>query len=190
MLGVLVVFVIIISALTGGGGQTPSASGSGGATPPTGSHPTTPPATHPTTAAPKKTHSTTTAVPACTTDQVTVAVSTSQVHYQSGVDPHFVLTVTNTAGHACRVDVGTAARSFVVYSGQDRIWSSADCVTTTHNVATLKAKEKVAYAATWHRVRSSTSCSSGSPAAAKPGFYRVSGHLGSLTTREAVFELS
>ena len=59
-----------------------------------------------------------------------------------------MLTVVNDGAVACRLDVGTANRGFLVTSGNDRIWSSADCTKTSPNVATFKPGESVSYSHT------------------------------------------
>jgi hypothetical protein len=126
--------------------------------------------------------------PACRVSDVQLTAGADATSYPAGQDPRFTLTVANTSHRACRVDLGTAVRSLVVYSGADRIWSSGDCAPGSHTVVTLRPGRRIAYASTWTRHRSSaTRC--GSTPAALPGTYRVSGHLGGVTSSDVVFLL-
>jgi hypothetical protein len=127
--------------------------------------------------------------PACRVSQVTLTASADATSYPSDQDPRFTLAVANTGHRACRVDLGTAVRSLVVYSGSDRIWSSGDCVEGGHTVVTLRPQHRIAYASTWTRHRSSATTCGSAPVAALPGTYRVSGHLGGVTSSDVAFVL-
>jgi hypothetical protein len=126
-------------------------------------------------------------VPKCTA--IGVSVSTDHTDYAAGVLPKFVLTVTNTGPAPCRVDVGTSARGFVVTSGSDRIWSSSDCTKTSPNVQVFAAKQAVSYSHSWNRSRSSSAGCAAKGTEGRPGTYKVTGHVGDLTSDIAVFRL-
>jgi hypothetical protein len=119
-----------------------------------------------------------------------VTVAADHTVYAAGVDPHFVMTVTNVGAVACTVDVGTLNRGFVVMSGTDRIWSSNDCVKNTPNVQVFTPKAAVSYAHAWTRQRSSAAGCAAAGTGARPGTYTVRAHLGGLTTSIAVFRLT
>jgi hypothetical protein len=210
MAGIVAVLVIWFfwGTLSGGGKggganaaqpNTPAAAGSSPATTPSGT-----PAPVVTTVAPVVTSkpasvtvtspaaTTTVAAPTtpkCTSASIKVTLSADHTVYAAGVNPHFVLTVTNSGPVACRVDVGTTNRGFLVTSGTDRIWSSTDCTTTSPNVATFKPKDTVAYAHTWTRQRSSSAGCAAAGTSARPGTYKVVAHLGDLISSPAVFRL-
>ncbi|BEP14344.1 hypothetical protein acdb102_26550 [Acidothermaceae bacterium B102] len=143
---------------------------------------TSPPA--PTTTPPKPT---TPAVPLC--QAVGVTVSADHTVYAAAALPKFVLTVTNTSAAACRVDVGTVARGFTVTSGSDRIWSSQDCTKNSPNVAVFAAKQAISYTHVWNRARSSSAGCAAQGTQARPGTYKVTGHVGGLSSDIAVFQL-
>ena len=143
---------------------------------------TSPPAAPTTTAAP-----TTPAVPTCTA--IGVAVSADHTVYAAGVQPKFVLTVTNTSATPCKVDVGTAARGFVVTSGSDRIWSSQDCAKNEPNIQVFAPKQAVSYSHSWGLSRSSSAGCAAKGTEARPGTYKVTAHVGGLTSDIAVFQL-
>ena len=138
---------------------------------------------------------TTTAPPAPTTpvvplcQAVGVTVSADHTVYAAAALPKFVLTVTNTSAAPCRVDVGTLARGFTVTSGSDRIWSSQDCTKNSPNVAVFAAKQSVSYSHVWNRARSSSAGCAAQGTLARPGTYKMAGHVGGLSSDIAVFQL-
>ena len=160
-------------------------------TPPAAAVTTTPPAaavvTSPAATTTVPPAPTTPAVPLC--KAVGVSVSTDHTVYPAGALPKFVLTVTNTSTAACRVDVGTAARGFVVTSGSDRIWSSQDCTKNSANVAVFAPKQSISYSHVWNRSRSSSAGCAAQGTQGRAGTYKVTGHLGGLSSDIAVFQL-
>ncbi|MCP3015708.1 hypothetical protein NGM33_20485 [Nocardiopsis dassonvillei] len=96
--------------------------------------------------------------------------------YGSGANPGFKITVVNTAEQTCTVDVGGEAMEIRIHSGDDRIFSTADC-------AENKSAEKRQisrgvpheYTFTWERMRSFEDCR-GTEASAQPGWYRANLH--------------
>ncbi len=130
------------------------------------------------------------ATPPCAASAIKVTATADHTLYPSGVNARFVLTVTNTGTVACRLDVGTANRSFVVTSGTDRIWSSADCTKTLPNVAVFKAGDSVSYSHTWTRQRSTTGGCAAAGTGARPGTYKLIAHLGETVTGQVVFRLA
>lgn len=192
--GVAVVLVVLVEVLgggSGGSGHTDARSAARSQT----SRPTPPPRTTSTTRHPPRPAVTPRVTPAarakaaCASDAITLRIATDQQTYPAGVAPRFTMTVTNSGARACRVDVGPSVRSFLLYSGSDRIWSSADCGGSGHVVTTLAPKQSLAYDVTWPRQRSAKGCPASEPSAL-PGFYRVTAHLGSLSSTEALFSLS
>ncbi|MDX6211726.1 MAG: hypothetical protein QOF82_813 [Frankiales bacterium] len=147
-------------------------------------------ATKPTVTSAAPTTTTPPATPLCATSAIKITLTADHTLYPAGVNPHFVLTVSNIGSTACRLDVGTANRGFQVTSGTDRIWSSADCTKTAPNVATFKPKDVVGYAHTWTRQRSSAAGCAAAGTAARPGTYKVVAHLGALISSPVVFRLA
>jgi hypothetical protein len=195
------------SWLPGGGGANAASPGKPKTTPTAGVTPaTTTPAAAPTTTAPATTPAkpataatvtspapTTTAAPTtpkCSAAALKLTLSADHTVYAKGVDPHFVLTVSNVGKTACRVDVGTANRGFLVTSGADRIWSSLDCNKNSANPVVFKPGETVSYSRDWTRQRSTTSGCAAKGVDARAGTYVVEAHLGDQLTRKAVFRLT
>jgi hypothetical protein len=133
---------------------------------------------------------TTPAVPQCTAASLQLKLTADHTVYAAGALPRFVLVVTNVGATSCRVDVGTAARGFVVTSGTDRIWSSSDCTKTSPNVATFKSKDAVSYAHTWDRQRSTSIGCAAAGTQGRPGTYKVVAHVGTMFSNLVVFRLA
>ena len=64
---------------------------------------------------------------ACTPSQVTVTPVTDADAYPAAQQPLLSLTLLNTATTACTIEAGSDVQSYVITSGDDRIWASTDC---------------------------------------------------------------
>lgn len=125
----------------------------------------------------------------CPPAAVTVAASTDAEAYPAGANPNLTLTVTNTGAEPCRINVGTTQMEFVVTSGSDRIFSSADCQDGAQDLVKEfepGAEERANF--TWERLRSAPGCTavSSNP---NPGWYVFTARLGETTSEKAVFQL-
>ena len=125
----------------------------------------------------------------CPSAAVTVEASTDAAAYPAGSNPLLTLAVTNTGTEPCRINVGTSQMEFIVTSGSDRIFSSADCQDGAEDF--LKdvepgATEKANF--TWERLRSAPGCAAvaSNP---NPGWYVFTARLGEVTSEKAVFQL-
>ncbi|WP_306367418.1 hypothetical protein [Nocardiopsis sp. CC223A] len=110
--------------------------------------------------------------------------------YGAGQEPAFEVTVVNTTEQTCTVDVGGEAMELRIHSGDDRIFSTADCPEgETREDRRLDRGVPHEFTITWDRMRSFTDCRE-SPPAAKPGWYRANLH-GDYTgsTDQLVFQL-
>ncbi len=125
----------------------------------------------------------------CPPAAVKVEAATDAAAYPAGANPLLTLSVTNTGAEPCKINVGTTQMEFVVTSGSDRIFSSADCQDGAEDL--LKefepgATEKANF--TWERLRSAPGCA---PVASNPnpGWYVFTARLGETTSEKAVFQL-
>lgn len=110
--------------------------------------------------------------------------------YGAGQKPAFKITVVNTAEQTCTVDVGREAMELRIHSGDDRVFSTADCAEgETREDRQLRRGMPHEFTITWDRMRSFTDCREGTPEA-KPGWYRANLH-GDYTgsTDQKVFQL-
>ncbi|MER2133713.1 MAG: hypothetical protein ABS910_03435 [Arthrobacter sp.] len=125
----------------------------------------------------------------CPPAVVKVEAATDAAAYPAGANPLLTLSVTNTGAEPCKINVGTSQMEFVVTSGSDRIFSSADCQDGAEDL--LKefepgATEKANF--TWERLRSAPGCAAvaSNP---NPGWYVFTARLGEATSEKAVFQL-
>ncbi|GAA1653797.1 hypothetical protein [Georgenia ruanii] len=103
----------------------------------------------------------------------------------------FDVTLRNTSQAACLVDAGRAALVLTVSSGEDRVWSSADCpAEPAERELLLDAGDTATTTLTWDRTRSAQGCPGGQRAAGG-GTYQVMASLGGamLPGAEATFTL-
>ncbi|MBD8042304.1 hypothetical protein H9638_00615 [Arthrobacter sp. Sa2BUA2] len=125
----------------------------------------------------------------CPAASVKVAASTDAPAYPAGSNPLLTLSVTNTGTAPCEINVGTNQMEFIVTSGSDRIFSSADCQDGGADLMkefAAGATEKANF--TWERLRSAPGC--GAVASnPNPGWYVFTARLGEVTSEKAVFQL-
>jgi serine/threonine protein kinase len=110
--------------------------------------------------------------------------------YGGGVSPEFRVTVVNTADQTCTVDVGPEAFELRIESGDDRVYSTADCVEgDTREERQLRRGTPHDFTIIWGLDRSFADCRN-SGARAQPGWYRASlygDHAGGVD--QLVFQL-
>jgi hypothetical protein len=95
---------------------------------------------------------------ACAADQLTLLPVTDQDAYDPGVEPQLSWTLENTGAQPCTLNVGTSQQVFKVTSGDEVIWSSADCQSDAADFPmTLKPGADPVASSTipWDRTRSS-----------------------------------
>ncbi|MED7953148.1 hypothetical protein ACFVYP_01015 [Kitasatospora sp. NPDC058201] len=127
------------------------------------------------------------ALPVCASSQVTLGLSSAQNAYQPKDKPRLALTVTNSSGTNCRVDLGrTASAITVTASNGERIWSSGDCPADRNsNWVQLPANNGLTETFTWDRGRSKPQCATADPAPAPAGNYLVVADLTGLSGGQA-----
>jgi hypothetical protein len=96
--------------------------------------------------------------------------------YGAGEEPGFRVTVVNTAEQVCTVDVGAEAMELRIHSGDDRVFSTADCVSgSAAEERQLRRGVPHEFTITWDRMRSFTDCRDDTRAAGA-GWYRANLH--------------
>ena len=125
--------------------------------------------------------------PACPDSAVTLTATTDAPMYGLGARPKITLTARNSSAGSCRRDLGSGAVELLVYSGQDRFWSSDDCsFGKAAGVVTLGPGQSASVVKTWPGVRSAPGCGGGKEAATV-GTYKVLARVGTLRSDGAVF---
>ncbi|GLW09077.1 hypothetical protein Misp01_42060 [Microtetraspora sp. NBRC 13810] len=126
---------------------------------------------------------------ACPPADLVLGLQGQQEVYAGGLRPRFTLTLVNTGRLMCTADVGPRALEIRITSGQDRIWSSADCI-SGDGVEIRRLQRGIPYVAPfeWDRHRSASSCGA-TRADARPGTYVATVRTGHLRSPKAVFHL-
>ncbi|MEV5883744.1 hypothetical protein AB0L74_13655 [Streptomyces sp. NPDC052020] len=115
-------------------------------------------------------------LPDCTADAVRLSVRSVRNTYEPGQTPAFDLTVRNTSGSDCKVDLGPkqAVLTITQASADEPFWSSADC---PKNAASLlfrvPADGGITYTVKWDRKPSAPECGKRPAGSARAGTYLV-----------------
>jgi hypothetical protein len=147
LIGVVAVIVVILLIVFAPKGGSPSAAQT-----------TTPAATHANTPDPDPSFAATGgAAAACDPSVITLTAITDAASYAATVQPKLSMSIENSGAKPCTLDVGTKAQDYVITSGADSIWNSADCQTgATSNVQTIQpGKTLTTTPFAWDRARSS-----------------------------------
>ncbi|GAA3710500.1 hypothetical protein GCM10022377_25120 [Zhihengliuella alba] len=125
----------------------------------------------------------------CQPDDVVVRSSTDAASYGPDANPVLIMTIENTGEAPCDVNVGTGEQEFLVMSGDDRIFSTKDCLAEASDLRiTMEPGQAETARFTWERVRSAPGCEpvSSNP---RPGTYGFTAKLGDRESKGAVFQL-
>ncbi|MFC3994542.1 hypothetical protein ACFOVU_01340 [Nocardiopsis sediminis] len=128
----------------------------------------------------------------CRPQDIVVTVGTDRDDYAWDAEPELELNVVNTGEQTCTVDVGPESMELRITSGDDRIFSTADCVEgdTSDEVQVRRGVPHTA-TYTWDRKRSWTDCRDDDVNADRPGTYVATLHGTYDTgTEPAVFRLN
>lgn len=126
---------------------------------------------------------------ACADTDISVAVTSNEETYPSGVDPKLTMSITNEGTLSCERDVGSGANEISISSGGVRVWSSDDCSSAGDpDVVTLRAGEAASVTVDWPRTSSEPGCST-SGGAVDPGVYDAVGRNGKVESTETQFTL-
>jgi hypothetical protein len=132
------------------------------------------------------------ASPTCDQKLVTVKATTNKTSYAADEKPVLSLTVTNGGKLPCKVNIGTSQMDFLVTSGSDRVFSSADCqAASTDLVKTIAPGKSETANFPWPRNRSVQGCEAvPDGAVAGGGYYVFIAKLGAKVSPPTVFQLS
>ncbi|MFC5753526.1 hypothetical protein [Actinomadura rugatobispora] len=120
----------------------------------------------------------------CAPKSVVVTLTPDSGAYGPGGRPEFRVTAVNTGSRPCRFDVGSHHLDLRITSGDDRVWSSAECVPgRASEVRTLRRGVPYVDTVVWDRRR----CTGEH---ARPGTYVASLHSGTVRVPGKVFRLS
>lgn len=130
------------------------------------------------------------AIPPCANADLSLTAATDARTYRVGAKPKLTMTVRNISSHACRRDLGAAARELIITSGSAHTWSSADCQSGVGATppSVLPAGAQRTFSTEWTGQRSLPRCA-GSRSGATAGTYRLQARLGTLRSASRVFHL-
>ncbi|MBV2154624.1 hypothetical protein [Kitasatospora sp. SUK 42] len=123
------------------------------------------------------------ALPVCASSQVALELAGAQNSFQPKDKPRLALTVKNSSGTNCRVDLGRSA-SVITVSGNsnDRVWSSGDCPSDKGSIwVQLPANGSQTETFTWDRSRSKPQCATAEQTPPANGTYVVLAELTGLS---------
>lgn len=132
------------------------------------------------------------ASPTCDQKLVTVKATTNKTSYAADEKPVLSLTVSNGGKLPCKVNIGTSQMDFLVTSGSDRVFSSADCqAASTDLVKTIAPGKSETANFPWPRNRSVQGCENvPDGTVAGSGYYVFIAKLGAKVSPPTVFQLS
>ncbi|KIH97564.1 hypothetical protein LP52_18435 [Streptomonospora alba] len=113
----------------------------------------------------------------CRPSDVVVTLETDKSDYAWDDKPKFKLTLVNTEDQTCTVDVGPESMELRVTSGDDRVFSTADCADgSDSDKQKLQRGVPDTTTVTWNRKRSWKDCPDKDVTAKRPGTYVVRLH--------------
>ncbi|MEZ3179401.1 hypothetical protein KYY02_12075 [Streptomyces pimonensis] len=115
-------------------------------------------------------------LPNCAANAVEFSLRSSRNAYEPGQKPTFLLTVRNTSGNDCKVDLGPekAVLTITPASGDDAYWASDDCPKEERSlVFRVPAEDSITYTVEWDRKASAPECARPKAGTAGAGTYLV-----------------
>ncbi|WP_409058971.1 hypothetical protein [Streptomyces sp. SYP-A7185] len=131
-------------------------------------------------------------LPNCTSGDVKLKLRSIHNRYEDGEKPKFELVAQNSAGKACKVDLGGKKTVLTITQADSdkQIWSSADCPAGNGSLLLrVPGDGRVTHTVEWDRSKSEPRCATPSPGSAAPGTYLVEAKSPGLKTVQASFVL-
>ncbi|GAA4228036.1 hypothetical protein GCM10023075_32260 [Streptosporangium album] len=126
---------------------------------------------------------------ACDAPDLVLNMQGQEDVYAPGSHPRFLLTLVNIGKVMCTAEVGPRAMEVRITSGDDRVWSSADCVSgDTDDIRRLDRGIPYVQEVEWDRRRSGGDCTA-KHEGAQAGTYVAVLRSPGLKSRRAVFHL-
>lgn len=125
---------------------------------------------------------------ACTPQSIETVITAGSTQFPVGATNQFSVVTKYLGTEPCTLDVGAAARPVTVFSGEDRIWSSADCDESGARVLMMAEGVQDTSQVDWDMARSDNKCTADLPAA-KPGTYRAAVTVDGAESEPFVFNV-
>lgn len=101
---------------------------------------------------------------ACTPADVEIGLTSDSSSYRAGRTATFAISITHVGTVPCTLDAGNVGRELVITSGEDRVFSSADCDTAGSKLLLLATGDEYPGSVAWATNRSAPGCPAGLPA--------------------------
>lgn len=131
-------------------------------------------------------------VPNCVSGDVKLKLRSIHNRYEVGQKPKFELVAKNSAGKACKVDLGGKKTVLTITRAENdkEIWSSADCPEGDGSLLLrVPGEGSVTHTVEWNRRGSEPRCATPSAGSAEPGTYLVEAKAPGLKPVQASFVL-
>ena len=100
----------------------------------------------------------------CTAEEIQISLAADSSSYRVGRTATFTIGITHTGTEPCTLDAGNVGRELLITSGEDRVFSSADCDADGSKPLLLAPGDEYPGSATWGTNRSAPGCPAGLPA--------------------------
>jgi len=127
----------------------------------------------------------------CQPEDISLALNTAPEKIDAGKDAAFDVAVTNNGKNACTIDLGDKSRVLTITSGNDGIWSSADCPAKDDESRLVLLRPGSANVNTviWDGARSNAECATDLPKP-RPGTYKLKVEMKDVDPVEHRFDIS
>ena len=122
----------------------------------------------------------------CTPADVEISLASDAQSYRVGRTATFDIGITHIGTLPCTLDAGNVGRELVITSGEDRVYSSADCDTAWSTLQLLAPGDQYPGRVTWATQRSAPGCPAGLPALGA-GSYQAVVTAGTVTSPPIAF---
>ena len=123
----------------------------------------------------------------CTPAEVQISLTADAPGYRVGRTATFQIGIVHTGTLPCTLDAGNAGRELVITSGEDRIFSSADCDAGSIPLL-LATGDEYPSTLTWATNRSAPGCPAGLPVL-EAGSYQAVVTAGTVTSPPIAFTI-
>ncbi|MBD0422493.1 hypothetical protein H0H10_25595 [Streptomyces sp. TRM S81-3] len=131
-------------------------------------------------------------LPDCTPGAVKFGLRSVRNTYEPGRTPAFELTVRNTSGSDCKIDLGpeNAVLTITQAGGDDTYWASDDCPKGAGSLQyRVPANSAITYTVKWDRKPSAPECGTPPAGSAKAGTYLVEAEAAGFAKVQTSFVL-
>ena len=122
----------------------------------------------------------------CTPADVAISLAADSQSYRVGRTATFEIGISHIGTLPCTLDAGNVGRELVITSGEDRIFSSADCDTAGSILLLLAPGDQYPGSVRWATERSAPGCPAGLPALGA-GSYQAVVTAGTVTSPPIAF---